>query len=98
MNSTSNRDGSFKTFRGHIQPDQLGVTLPNEPLYDQLWEIPGRNDYAGQLDDDEVVYEEVLAFRKAGGQSIVECTVRGIGRSPEKLALISERAGVHIVM
>jgi predicted metal-dependent phosphotriesterase family hydrolase len=98
MNSTSNRDGLIQTVRGAIQPDQLGVTLPHEHLYDQLWEIPGRNDYAGLLDDDEVVYDEVLAFRKAGGQSIVECTVRGIGRSPEKLARISERTGIHIVM
>ncbi len=98
MNSKSNREGLVQTVTGPIQPDQLGMTLPHEHLYDQLWEIPGRNDYAGQLDDDELVYEEVLAFRKMGGQSIVECTVRGIGRCPEKLARICERTGVHIVM
>ena len=63
MNSTSIREGLIQTVRGPIRPDQLGMTLPHEHLYDQLWEIPGRNDYAGQIDDDEVVYEEVLAYR-----------------------------------
>ena len=98
MITTSNREGSIQTVRGLIRPDQLGVTLPHEHLYDQLWEIAGRNDYAGQLDDDELVCDEVLAFRKAGGQSIVECTVRGIGRSPERLVRVSDRTAVHIVM
>jgi predicted metal-dependent phosphotriesterase family hydrolase len=98
MPTTLIREGVIQTVRGPIQPDQLGVTLPHEHLYDQIWEIPGRNDYAGQLEDDDLLCDEVLAFKKLGGQSIVECTVLGIGRSPEMLVRMSERTGVHIVM
>jgi predicted metal-dependent phosphotriesterase family hydrolase len=98
MATTSGTERAIQTVRGPIQADQLGVTLPHEHLYDQLWETPGRNDYAGQLEDDEVLYDEVLAFKNLGGQSIVECTVPGIGRSPEKLLRMSERTGIHIVM
>jgi hypothetical protein len=36
-----------------------GVTLPHEHFYDQIWEIPARNDYSGQWKDDEVLYQEV---------------------------------------
>ena len=74
------------------------MTLPHEHLYIQIWEIAGRNDYAGQLEDDDVLGDEVNAFKTLGGQTIVDCTVRGIGRSPEKLRRISERTGVHVVM
>jgi phosphotriesterase-related protein len=98
MAATSIREGVIQTVGGPIQPDQLGVTLPHEHLYIQFWEIPGRNDYAGQLEDEQVLCEEVLAFKKLGGQSIVDCTVRDIGRSPEKLLRMSELTGVHIVM
>ena len=88
----------IQTVRGPIHPGQLGVTLPHEHLYIQLWEIPGRHDYAGQLEDDEVLQQEVLAFKNLGGQSIVDCTVSGIGRSPEKLLRISEMTGANVVM
>jgi predicted metal-dependent phosphotriesterase family hydrolase len=98
MATASIQQGVIPTVLGPIEPDQLGVTLPHEHLYDQLWEIPGRNDYAGQLEDDDVLCDEVLAFKKLGGQSIVDCTVRGIGRSPEKLRQMSERTGIHLVM
>lgn len=98
MSTSANRENTIETVRGPIHPDQLGVTLPHEHLYIQIWEIAGRNDYAGQLEDDDVLCDEVNAFKAQGGQTIVDCTVRGIGRSPEKLRRISERTGVHVVM
>jgi len=88
----------IQTVRGPISPDQLGVTLPHEHVYIQLWEIPGRNDYAGQLEDDDVLDKEIAAFKRLGGQSIVDCTVSGIGRSPERLQRLSERTGVNVLM
>jgi phosphotriesterase-related protein len=98
MAPASNNEGMVLTVRGPIRPDQLGVTLPHEHLYIQIWELPARNDYAGQLEDEDVFNDELLAFKELGGRSIVDCTVRGIGRSPEKLRQISERSGIHIVM
>lgn len=88
----------IQTVRGPIDPDTLGITLPHEHIYDQIWEIPGRNDYAGQWEDEEVLTDEILAFKKLGGNSLVDCTVKGIGRSPQKLLRMSERTGINIVM
>ena len=98
MATASIATGVIQTVRGPIHPDQLGVTLPHEHLYIQLWEIPGRNDCAGQFEDEEVLQQEVLAFKDLGGQSVVDCTVPGRGRSPEKLLRMSESTGVNIVM
>ncbi len=98
MSSTPTHENVIQTVEGPIQPDQLGITLAHEHIYIQIWEISGRNDYAGQLEDEEVLREEILAFKKLGGQSIVDCTVRGIGRSPERLRRMSQQTGINIVM
>jgi phosphotriesterase-related protein len=50
------------------------------------------------LDDEWVSISEVAAFVAAGGGTIVDATVPGIGRDAEALARISRAAGVHIVM
>lgn len=50
------------------------------------------------LDDEAVAIRELAAFVAAGGGTIVDATVPGIGRDPEALARISRAAGVQIVM
>ncbi len=50
------------------------------------------------LDDEEFVVKEVLRFKKAGGNTIVDCTLDEIGRDPEKLKTVSLKTGVNIVM
>jgi len=49
------------------------------------------------LDEAEAIGELAL-FRNAGGGTLVDVTVRGIGRDPESLARISRKTGVNIVM
>src|SRR6185437_7049663 len=90
--------GVIQTVRGPIAPEQLGVTLPHEHIYISQWNLPDRYDYAGQVDDDDVLFAEVSAFRELGGQSIVDCTGPDIGRRPEKLREMSERTGLNVVM
>jgi len=78
------------------------------------WEIargPVRMEYLGRLrndpylsldntslDDIQCAVEEVSRFVAAGGGTIVETTLDGIGRNPRGLEEISSRAGVNIVM
>jgi len=81
-----------------VAPDALGVTLMHEHIYIQMWHLRGRNDYAGQFEDDELLCSELEAFRQLNGQTLVDCTVNGIGRQPEKLRRLSERTGLHFVM
>lgn len=49
------------------------------------------------MDEDEAV-EEVLHFKHAGGNSLVEMSNIGLARSPKALARISRRTGLNIIM
>ena len=50
------------------------------------------------LDDEPLAVTEILAFRNAGGRTVVDPTCRGIGRNPEALVRISAATGLNIVM
>lgn len=50
------------------------------------------------LDDEPLAVQELQAFRKVGGATVVDPTCRGIGRAPEALARISKATGLHIIM
>ena len=50
------------------------------------------------LYDEELMMKEVTRFYRAGGQSLVDATNRGIGRDPLALARVSRATGLNIVM
>jgi phosphotriesterase-related protein len=50
------------------------------------------------LDDFELAVKEASAFKTAGGATIVDVTSKGLGRDPERLALLAQRSGLQIVM
>ena len=50
------------------------------------------------LDDEPLAIAELLAFRHAGGVSVVDPTCRGIGRNPPALQRIARATGLNIVM
>ncbi|WP_179215518.1 phosphotriesterase [Paenibacillus sp. MY03] len=60
-----------------------------------------RNPYAvldnAVIDDEKVVRDELLAFKKAGGGTFVDLTLRDIGRDPVLLAGVSRETGIQIV-
>ncbi len=47
--------------------------------------------------DFDVQQKELTYFKRAGGNTIVDCTTNGIGRNPENLKKISENTGVNII-
>jgi phosphotriesterase-related protein len=49
------------------------------------------------LDDEEVAAGELIAFRDAGGRTLIDLTVEGLGPRPEALRRLSHRTGLHIV-
>jgi phosphotriesterase-related protein len=51
-----------------------------------------------RLDDEALAIEELRPVTAAGGRTIVDATVPGIGRDPAALARISAASGIHIVM
>jgi phosphotriesterase-related protein len=49
------------------------------------------------LDEPEAI-DEAMLFKKAGGRTIVDATITGIGRDPRALARVSRLTGLNIIM
>lgn len=89
---------AVQTVLGPVDPGDLGVTLPHEHLWLDLYRAPARWDLNGVFNDIELITDEVQLFANAGGGCVVEVTLDGIGRSPSALVKISRASGVHVVM
>ncbi len=50
------------------------------------------------LDDEAVQTEEVAYFKKAGGGTLVDASLPGIGRNPHVLRRVAEKTGLNIIM
>lgn len=50
------------------------------------------------LDNEDIAVNELTFFKNAGGNTVVDASLPGIGRNPAGLARISERTGLNIIM
>ena len=91
MNSSQH----ITTVLGEISPDDLGVTLMHEHVFCTLI-----SEYRGDgwLNDGALAVEELSRFKSAGGQSLVDLTLRGMGRQPQQVQQVSEATGLNIVV
>ena len=64
------------------RPGELGVTLPHEHTQIALWHIANRWDYWQLTRDEPVMLDELAAFKQAGGGTLVDLTLPGVGRDP----------------
>ncbi len=86
-----------QTVLGPIRPGDLGRTYSHDHL---LFRPPSPYDELDpdlRLDSVEAAIKELDFFTAAGGQAIVEMTTYDLGRAPDKLRVISEASGVHIL-
>ena len=90
--------GRVQTVLGPIDPADLGWVLPHEHTAIALWHIPNRWDYWELRRDEPLIVEELGAFRAAGGGTVVDLTLDGVGRDPEWLAGLGRATGLHLVM
>lgn len=51
-----------------------------------------------RLDDLAGMLEDLTAFRKLGGGSVIDLTPPGLGRNPEALEQLSRKSGVNLIM
>lgn len=85
---------------------ELPVTGVEDPATQkvEMWNlgILSRDCYALKdnllLDNETVQTEELAFFKKAGGDTVVDASLPGIGRNPEALRRISEKTGLNIIM
>lgn len=82
--------------------DPEGKKLAYEPVAIEhlgwLWHNPFNNMDNLQLLDEALAIEEVMLFKKQGGNTVVDLTSVGLGRDPIKLARISRATRLNIVM
>jgi phosphotriesterase-related protein len=75
--------------------------LSEEPVALSNLDALSRNPYAVQdnlvLNDVALAEQELLRFKRAGGDTVVDATSIGIGRDPEALLGISRATGVQII-
>jgi predicted metal-dependent phosphotriesterase family hydrolase len=90
--------GEVQTVRGRVPAGQLGVTLPHEHTGIALWHIAGRWDYWELTPDEELIAQELGEFSSRGGRTLVDLTLTGCGRDPERLSRLSEATGLNVVM
>ena len=83
---------------GPIDPATLGFTLPHEHTQIALWHIQNRWDYWQLTRDEPVILAELERFRSAGGGTLVDLTLPGVGRDPVWLANLARTSGLHLVM
>lgn len=50
------------------------------------------------LDNEELAIKELMFYKNAGGNTVVDASLPGIGRDPEGLKRISEATGLNIIM
>ena len=86
------------TVTGPIPPERVGFTLPHEHTGIHLWHIPDRSDYWELAGDELTLAEELGDFRRRGGSTLVDMTLPGVGRDPERLRRLATRSGVQVVM
>jgi predicted metal-dependent phosphotriesterase family hydrolase len=90
--------GRVQTVRGPLDPAELGWTLPHEHTAIALWHVANRWDYWELRRDEPLIVEELTAFRDAGGGTVVDLTLPGVGRDPAWLVRVSEATGLNVVM
>jgi hypothetical protein len=75
---------------GPVQPRDLGIVLPHEPVFaDLVREYRG----PGLLNDGYLACRELEAFAAASGTTLVDLTVDEIGRNPPALRRVAEAVG-----
>lgn len=80
-----------------------GIENPAEQKV-EMWNlgILSRDCYALKdnllLMDEEVQAEELARFKAAGGDTVVDASLPGIGRDPKALKRIAEKTGLNIIM
>ena len=87
-----------QTVLGPVDPATLGFTLPHEHTQIALWHIQNRWDYWQLTRDEPVILAELERFRSAGGGTLVDLTLPGVGRDPVWLANLARASSLHLVM
>lgn len=86
-----------RTVLGDISPDAMGLTYSHEHIIIEE-SFPTLGNPLFLLNDVDKISTELSAFYKAGGRTMVDTMPANCGRSADKLAEVSRRTNVNIIM
>jgi predicted metal-dependent phosphotriesterase family hydrolase len=87
----------IRTMLGDIRPEELGFTYSHEHIVCRPGHWKDRDADDLLLDDPEKSKGDVLLFKKAGGEAIVDATAFDYGRDVPAVKKISEETGIKII-
>ena len=64
----------------------------------KIWKAPYFSRDNNILNDLNLACEELNSFKKAGGSTLIDLTLDGIGRNPSAIREISMRTGVQVII
>jgi phosphotriesterase-related protein len=85
----------IQTVTSEINPNQLGFVSPHEHIYLDAFETALTPELI--LDDPKIARSELESYQKAGGNTIVECTIHGLNPNPLGLRELSEKLALNII-
>jgi phosphotriesterase-related protein len=86
---------SIMTVLGPVDPSEVGFTSSHEHIF--ACSTSNRFDQDTRLDEMETAVEELLEFKQAGGDAIVDVTTIDMGRDANRLVELSAVTGVRII-
>ena len=86
---------AIQSVKGPIAIEQLGVVMPHEHTFIDLLREYRAN---GLINDLELVRDELIRFREAGGSTLVDLTTRGLHPEPELNRRVSAESGINVIM
>ncbi len=81
-------------------PSERAYLIDQEPALENLGALI-RNPYDSKpnllIDDPDLSIQELLLYRSAGGQGLIDMTTVGLNPQPQALYAIAEQTGIHVV-
>jgi phosphotriesterase-related protein len=91
--------GTVQTVRGPVDTDRLGITLMHEHVFVLTADVMAN--YGHQWWDEEERVADAIAklgsLKAAGVDTVVDCTVVGLGRYIPRVARINEQVPINII-
>jgi predicted metal-dependent phosphotriesterase family hydrolase len=94
-NISSMTSRPIQSVLGPISYETMGIT----DAHNHVWieKIAGADSKSPILDQFDGIRNELLSFRAAGGESLLDCQPAGCGRNAAKLIQLSKETGVNII-
>jgi predicted metal-dependent phosphotriesterase family hydrolase len=95
MNADQRQSASLIAVTGPVEPGQAGIT----DAHNHVWIAPVVDAASAGpvLDDERAITSELIAYREAGGSTIIDCQPGGCGRDGRVLKRLAQASGVTIV-